>query len=401
MIRILLANEFGSGRGHIVTLKSVAEALGMAFAFEAALAQLNHEDELSACCHEVYQASGLDCDTSRRSGPDAVITATWGEYLGDLGFARPDFLKDHILWWRDLIASDGYDLVVGECAPGALLAARSLGIPAVAIGPGHSVPPDELKAFPLFMPENGQLLYDERDLTANVNAILEPLGVPALQTFPEIYACADKIVRTIDLLDPYRGLRTRPYVPPVVDLGDGLADAGDEVFVYFSDVAAQPACLNKALCDLGLPVRAFIPGLEAEEAQRLSNGGVKVEPRAVPVEDIIRRSRMMVHYGMHGTTCLGLAAGLPQLTLPQQVEQLNNGRRVAERDAARVLMPQDWTVAHIQAAIHAVYSDATMATAARALSIEARPHLAADGRLAIRERLRPIVVDIFKAKGLA
>jgi UDP-glucoronosyl and UDP-glucosyl transferase len=400
LIRVLLANEFGNGRGHIVTLKSAAEALGNAFAFDAALCRLDHQAELQSCCDNVFRGAGLHYHNVRRHGAEAVITATWGEYLGDLGFARVDFIKEHILWWRALIDSGGYDLIIAECAPSALLAARSLGIPAVAIGPGHSVPPEDLKTFPLLMPENNQRLYDENELAGIVNTIMEPFGLPTLQVFPEIYACTDRIVRTVPLLDPYKGQRPKPYVPPVVDISEVQAGGGDEVFAYFSDVAEQPASLNQALCDLGLPVRAFIPGIDPQQAQQLSAHGVHLEPSAVSVNDIIKRSRVLVHYGMHGLTCLGMVAGLPQVMLPQQGEQLSNGRRVAECGAARVVMPKDWSVENIQNTIHEVYADKNMADAAKALGQEMRPILAVDARLAIRERLRPIITDIFRKKGL-
>ena len=47
--------------------------------------------------------------------------------------------------------------------PRALPAALNMGIPAVAIGTGYGIPPLGLKAFPVFMADHVECLYDGAD----------------------------------------------------------------------------------------------------------------------------------------------------------------------------------------------------------------------------------------------
>ena len=56
-------------------------------------------------------------------------------------------------------------------------------------------------------------------------------------------------------------------------------------------------------------------------AEDLTRRGVHVERSPVPVDLIARRSRLMVNAAQHGTLCLGLAAGLPQVSVPQDLEK--------------------------------------------------------------------------------
>ena len=53
MLGALLAWEHGSGRGHLVTLKTVAAAVGDRFSFDAALCKLDFKHELAGICDAV------------------------------------------------------------------------------------------------------------------------------------------------------------------------------------------------------------------------------------------------------------------------------------------------------------------------------------------------------------
>ncbi len=92
-------------------------------------------------CEAVYQGAYLPYDATPRSGPDSVRTATWGEFMGDLGFRDPAFLATQIGWWRETMRTRRISLVIADYAPCALLAARSWGIPCAGIGTGYGLPP--------------------------------------------------------------------------------------------------------------------------------------------------------------------------------------------------------------------------------------------------------------------
>ena len=151
--RALLANEAGAGRGHILTLRSIAQGLGPGFDFDAALANLDHAGELADIGAEVFPGVKLIYDRSRRQGPGAIPTATWADYLGDLGFADPDRLRLLVAWWVDVFLTRGIEVLVADYAPTAMIAAQALAargypIKVIATGTGYVCHPMICRCFP-------------------------------------------------------------------------------------------------------------------------------------------------------------------------------------------------------------------------------------------------------------
>lgn len=389
--RILLAWESGAGRGHIMTLRTVPEALGTGFAYDAALCIMDHAAELEPFCDMVFPGARLFVDRQERVAAGVLRTATWGEFLGDIGFRNGAFLTTQVKWWQEVLANRCIDLVVADYAPCALLAAQSMDIPAVTIGTGYGIPPAGLETFPVFLPEYGDRLYDESDMVAGINAALEPLGVPQLGYLSDIYRRSHELVRTLDILDPYHGLRTQPLMPPVADVAFPAVSQGTEVFVYFSTTELEDAGVVDAIATLGHPIRAFCPGITPDLAARLRSAGVMLENQPVPVELIAKRSRLMVHSGQHGIICLGLAAGLPQIAIPQHLEQLYHARRCAEAGICRIATLDHRDTETLRAIITDAYSDEAMRQRALDLAKDLRAQFAVDPAALIRERLLPLL----------
>ncbi|GLK81459.1 glycosyltransferase [Methylopila turkensis] len=387
MRRALLAWEGGGGRGHLVTLKTVAEALSDRFEFDAALCRMDHAGEIEALCEQVFPAAYLWLrDEPRRSS--GVGCATWGEYLGDIGFRDQAFLARQIAWWQEVIRVREISLVIGDFAPCALLAARGLGVPACGVGTGYSCPPAAMAEFPVLLGSHPKRIYDEAEMLAAVNAAATPLGVPEFDRLPAIYDCDDQLVRTLPMLDPYVAHREGDLLPPVADVPGGISDgAGEEVFVYFSTTERANPALMEALEDLGAPTRLFMPNIAEDLAARLAARGVIVERAPVPVDLIARRSRLILHAGQHGILCLGLACGLPQVAVPQHMEQLYHARRAEEAGVLRVALHREIDVAAFRDLVRACLADEEMARRARSLARDLRPLLTRDPRRLIRRRV--------------
>jgi UDP:flavonoid glycosyltransferase YjiC (YdhE family) len=86
---------------------------------------------------------------------------------------------------------------------------------------------------------------------------------------------------------------------------------------------------------------------------------------------------------------MGLGAGLPQVCIPQHLEQLHVARRLAETGAARVISPRHAPAEAIIATLHAAWQDQAMARRARELATELAPVLAQDDGPLLRARLMP------------
>lgn len=384
--RALLAWEGGHGRGHLLTLKTVAEALGGRFAFDAALCRMEHASEIEPLCAAVYQCASLwQRDEPRRTG---VGCATWGEFLGDIGFLDRELLAEQIGWWRDVMRVRRTSVVVADFAPCALLAARSLGVPSICIGVGYGCPPPGMAEFPVLIPDYPVRIYDETEMVAAVNAAGRPLGVPEIARLPEVYGCDDQLACTFAMLDPYSESRLDDLLPPATELAGSRSDgSGDEIFIYFSTTERDEPALMEAIENLGAPTRLFMPEINYELTSRLSARGVIVERAPVPPDEIVRRSRLILHAGQHGTLSLALAAGLPQIVVPQQLEQLFHARRAEVAGVLKIAMRKDREVASFRRIVREVLADDEIGRKARALSQTLRSELEVDARERIRRRI--------------
>ena len=390
MLGALLAWEGGSGRGHVIPLRTVAEAVSDRFTFDAALCQLDFKDELAAFCEPV-QGPWLPFSGEYRQSQGNPPSATWGEFLADIGFRRPEILRESIGWWQGVMRECEISLVIGDQAPCALLAARGLGIPSVAIGGGYWLPPSNMETFPVLLPRFSRLLYDEAETVEIINSVVPEFGVPKLTRLPEVYTASDQLVFSLDMLDPYTEWRTQPLLPPIIGGTPEPAGDGDEVFIYFSTSEKSDPGLMEAIGSLGVPVRAFIPGIDDGLAADLARRGVRVERSAVPVELIAERSRLMINAAQHGTLCLGLAAGLPQVAVPQQREQLYNAEAAEWRGVLVNVGKEDRSAERFRSIVLDAYEDAALARRARDMAEELRPHFQQNRRKLIRRRIAAVM----------
>lgn len=388
--KVLLANEFGIGRGHVVSLLQAARALGPGFTFEAALYNRTFAAELAPLGALVYDGPGYVYDARRRTGPDAVLTATWGEFLGDLGFSQRDRVRDIVLWWHDVLGKRRIDLLLADYAPLAQIAARARGIPTIAVGQGYGLPPDHLARFPPLHATSSSRLYDEDALLDNVNAAAAAIGLAPLAALPEVYHATLPMVRTLPFLDLYQGMRRYPYVLPEIPFTRSIAAEGDEVFIYFATHELDDPEVVEALAHLPLPRRAFIPTAKPQVAARLAASGMIIEQAPVPHDLIAARSRLMVNSGQHGTLCLGLFAGLPQVALPQHMEHAHHATQVAAQGVAHVISHSNRNRDTIIQTIMSLWSDETIAQKAREVAQSLRQTYTTQPEDKARAWLKPL-----------
>lgn len=386
MLGALLAWEHGSGRGHVVPLRTVAEAVSDRFTFDAALCRLDFKSELVGLCDAV-QGPWMPFFGEHRKARGNPVTSTWGELMGDIGFRRPEILRESIGWWQGVMRECDISLVIADNAPCALLAAKGLGIPSVAIGSGYWVPPPNMTTFPVLLPRHSTRIHDEAEIVDTINSVMPEFGIPKLERLPEVYACSDQLVFTLEMLDPYVEWRSQPLLPPIIGGEVEPASDGDEVFVYFSTSEKSDPGLMEAIGSLGVPVRAFMPGLDEEIAEDLTRRGVHVERSPVPVHLVARRSRLLVNAAQHGTLCMGLAAGLPQVSVPQQREQQYNAEAAAGRGVLVLVDKAERDADRFRSIVLDAYEDAAMARRARHLADELRPNFQANQRKLIRRRI--------------
>jgi len=390
MLGALLAWEQGGGRGHLVSLKTIAEAVRDRFSFDAALCQLAYKDELAGLCEPV-QGPWLPFSNEYRKSLGNPRRATWGEFMGDIGFRRPEILRESIGWWQGVMRECDISLVIADCAPCALMAARGLGIPSVSVGTGYLAPPSNMESFPILLPRYSTRIHDEAEIVDIINSVVSEFGVPKLERFPEVYASSDQLVFTLEMLDPYTAWRTQPLLPPIMGGIPEPASGGDEIFIYFSTTEKSDPRLMEAIGGLGVPVRLFMPGIDDTMAENFLRQGVHVERSPVPVDLIASRSRLMVNAAQHGTLCMGLAAGLPQVSVPQDLEKQYHAEAAAARGVMITVDQEDRSVDRFRSIVLDAYENSAMARRAKDLADDFRPHFQANQRKLIRRRIAAVM----------
>lgn len=322
MRRALLCWEAGGGLGHALALVEIARRL-TARGWRVLLAL--PEGKLPPA----YAPAGIDiCGAPRWGeglpggyGPDGSA-ASMGDILAELGLQSPDWLRRQIGGWLALFARHRPDLIVSDYAPGAVLAARGR-IPSVATGVGFTVPPARLRHFPPLQ-DGAPPVHDESRTLAAVNAVLSEFGLPPLRSLVESLAGDAQCPCTLPALDPYAAWRDTPVFGSL--LGSTIyrrRPEAAEVFCYLREPPGSERLTALAACLEGLPcpVAAFLPGLGAGTHERLRRGGVNVADRPADLARQLARTRLVVHFGGHGTAAAALLAGVPQIILAFDIEK--------------------------------------------------------------------------------
>ena len=172
MPRALLAWEGGVGRGHIFTLKTVAEAIGDRFSFDAALCLLTRRPTCPLC-DAVFQGPWLPyLDSYRKAQGNPPAS----DLVGDISQTRS--------------AAEEHPLVAaGHAGPRHLARHRRLRALRAAGGawPRHSkhcgrrrlsVPPPDTELFPVCFRVFRLASHQEAEIVELVNSVVVDFGVP-------------------------------------------------------------------------------------------------------------------------------------------------------------------------------------------------------------------------------
>jgi UDP:flavonoid glycosyltransferase YjiC (YdhE family) len=83
----------------------------------------------------------------------------------------------------------------------------------------------------------------------------------------------------------------------------------------------------------------------------------------VPFSQLLPRCSAIVHHGGIGTCAQGLAAGIPQLTIPFGFDQPDNATRLWRLGVGRWIVPQAFTGEHAARVLAQLLGDPTVQTA--------------------------------------
>jgi hypothetical protein len=262
--------------------------------------------------------------------------------LLNLGFGDAAWLQAHLRAWRRLLDAVRPQLLVCDHADGALIAARSLGIPAVTVGSGFFNPPlgEPMPAFDLGLDlPSAQVTALESILLSSLNQALRRLRCAPVDHVGAIYRHPDRLCTTWPELDHYGARRDVIYCGPTgptrpLPAPGWPAGGGETAFVYLTPGLAPEPGFVAQLAAAGYRLLIAAPGMPKAAAARLQRPGVRIVRHQVDLGAVARDCRLLFCNANHGTVAKILRSGRLPLIVPQQVEQLFLTRRLLAQGLA-------------------------------------------------------------------
>jgi UDP:flavonoid glycosyltransferase YjiC (YdhE family) len=295
--------------------------------------------------------------------------AGYGAILFADGFGDATVLEQRLTGWMRLFAEHASDVLVGDYAPAALLAAHVACIPSVAVGSGFEIPPDtaELPSFLTDADRDTPARRFSEDLVLfNVNRVLRALGAPPLERLAQVFQGARNVLTTVAELDHCGARADATYAGPLQDLPGRLAASWKttrpRVLVYLRGMGPIVDKVLQALDEIGAEVIAVLPDVARRPDVRAE---IQVFRQPVRFDGLIETADLVIAAGI-GTVTTALLAGVPVLMLPANAEQAMLARRVTQTGAG--MSVDGGTAATVPDAIRRLLSDAAFRAAAGALA---------------------------------
>lgn len=380
----ILCCESGAGRAHLTALSIAAQALQPGTRCTALLGRRKHEAIIAPWCRSVHPAPAMRRVAT--TAPDAARLLPFASWLCARGFRDPETLERRFRWWQEAFWTLRPTLVVADFAPTALMAARSLDLPAVALGPSFALPPEGAAA--TTDPDDPH----DRATCALINRTLGPLGARPIDRMEAVFDCARRYPRGLHIWDPFHprprwpAISPLPALPPRAGPLHGLGR--DRVFAYLSTSELNETAILEAFARLARPTRLVAPGITPEARARLeANPALVLERAPLGHAEIAACARIIVCAGQSGISSLAVLTGVPMLALPMHQEQANNARGAAQLDSVRWRDRPGRSAEAILADIDALWLDPDAQTAARAAADDLRPQYASGARDIFRREL--------------
>ena len=177
-----------------------------------------------------------------------------------------------------------------------------------------------------------QLVEHEQQVLDTCNVVLAELGAPALGALAELFDADCEWLLSFAELDHYGERDGARYLGSFPAAGFGAAPrwrsvTGPKLFAYLSTPTINQALLDAfSAVDANLCIHA--PALTAGERGRLDPERTIVAPQPVDIGAVARAADGVVTNGGLNSVAAFLAAGVPQLALPNNLERHLVGRRL-------------------------------------------------------------------------
>ena len=334
-----MAWELGGGLGHAGRLKPLAqEALRRGHQVTLSLRDLTQTQALlSDLDVPLFQAPVWLHQV--RGIPTPQISLA--EILQGCGYLNAGTLRGLFKGWQSLLQSLKPDVVLGDYAPTALLAARVLKIPNASTGVGFYLPPLN-RPLPSLRdwepPQPGRMKTSEEQLLNACNGVLQEMGAPPLQMACEVLHGSHTFLQAWPELDHYQrepAADSLRWWGPNISPNAGSAPEwppgdGPEVFAYLNANHPDDALVLTALARLGCRCVCYMPEVASGRTPPVVSPLITYAKTPVNLGATLATCQLLICHAGASTLAQALLAGVPVFMLPTQAEQLLMARRLAQ-----------------------------------------------------------------------
>lgn len=342
MANVLLGWEMGAGLGHAGRLKPLAVELERrGHRPSMALRDLVHPRKLLAdlSCPRLQTPAWI-----HRMVGAPQVPASLAEILMGYVYMDANSLEALVLGWRDLMRVTAADLVVTDYAPTATVAARMMGIPVVAVGPGFWIPPADapLPDIRDWAPAPAKRLQEsEATVLRTVNEVLRRHQAPPFERACDLFRGDRALLCAWPEFDHYQrkhlaagerwygpnylpGSGVEPDFPP----GDG-----PRAFAYIKSGFTEHPAVLEALAAAGCRTLCYLPDVATGKPPPVRHPSIRYARGPVDLAKAFDGAALCVCHAGGATMVQALLAGVPCMLLPTQNEQFLIARSV-ERTGA-------------------------------------------------------------------
>ena len=341
--RVLLAWELGGGYGHLHRFMPIVDRL----------VTEGCEVVLAVQSLETYDALFRDRGLYPVAAPvlqaatRPVRIESWADLAFNAGYTTADAVLHMVTVWSAILRDHAIDLVVAEFAPGAVLAARAVGLPSLAIGGGWILPPPArpLPAIRFWQPPMDEALaQSEARLLDVVNAALRSMGTKPLANLGTLFEPQDCCLCSLPEVDHYAGRGPADYFGTIYNLTEGAVarwptGAEPRCFAYLNGAHPALRTVLRALATTGWPTILHLRNGPAESTIDSLPSNVWLAPRPLRLDDILTERPIVICQGLNLSTA-ALVSGCRLLLAPEHLEQATLANRIVSQGLGLALDPK-------------------------------------------------------------
>lgn len=369
MAKILFVWELGLGFGHLTRYLDLVKALtarGHQVLY-AARDVGNAERIFGRQGIPVYQAPAM----MHKISDPKKLTYNISHLLHNIGFSEPSSLNGLIKAWHLLYDAIEPDLVIFDHSPTAMLAARKYAWKKIVSGSGFVIPPPGRPVPAMRYWENydaGLLEKEEGILLATINAALEQMQVPGIDSITDLYGADAEFLFSFRELDHYPQRRDGNYLgqfsPPDHGVDPDWADGVKYRAIAYLHPYKKIEALLSLLSGSNFSTMVYVPELDRKYRDRYANDMLRFSDEPINLAVAGRECNMAITNATAGTTTALLLRGRPVLCIPTVLERTMIAQRVVKLGAG--LAVHQNSPEHLRAAVRKLFLEQNFTQAAEA-----------------------------------